>query len=95
MKTKTALAFVQAMFNIQARVFKCNILSTFKSTSYAQWRHCMVMLFSYQIKLGISKSKAVSKILSKKLYSSPDWSSQCIKKLREKISFYKHLHIRV
>ena len=29
MKTKTALAFVQAMFNNQARVFKCNILSTF------------------------------------------------------------------
>ena len=38
------------------------------------------MLFWYQIKLTMSKSKTVTKILSKKLYYDFNWSFQCNQK---------------
>ena len=40
-----------------------------------------VVLFSYKMKLNISKSKAVTKVLSKKLYCDLYRSSQCNKKI--------------
>ena len=41
----------------------------------------LVVLFSNQIKLNISKSKAVAKIVSKKLCCDFNWSFQCNKKI--------------
>ena len=52
----------------------------------------LVVLFSSQIELNISKSKAVTKILSKKSYCVLTDLFNAMKKLWEKISFYKHFH---
>ena len=51
------------------------------------------MSFSNQIKLNISKSKAVTKILSKKLYSVLTDLSNAMRKLSEKISFHRHFKL--
>ena len=50
----------------------------------------LVVLFSYQIKLNISKSKTVTKILPKKLCYDLNWSSQW-----EKISFHGYFKINI
>ena len=52
----------------------------------------LVVSFSNQIKLNISKSKAVTKILSEKLYSDLTDLSKAIRKLSEKISFHRHFN---
>ena len=79
------------MLNVQAWVFLCNILSTFQINEAFLKSHfkktSLVMLFSYQMKLNISKSK--TKILLKKLYYD---FSDTIQKLCKKISFHKHFN---
>ena len=51
------------------------------------WFHKHFKLFSYQIKLNISTSNMITKILQKKLHIHFKWSSQRTKKVEE-ISFH-------
>ena len=51
----------------------------------------LVRSFSNQIKLNISKSKAVTKLLSKKILTD---LSNAIRKLSEKISFHRHFKVK-
>ena len=80
-----------AMLNVQAWVFLCNILSIFQINEAFLKSHfkktSLVMLFSCQMELNISRSK--TKILLKKLYCD---LSDTIQKLCEKISFHKHFN---
>ena len=53
----------------------------------------LVVLFSYLLKLNMSKSKAITKILLKNLCCDLTDLSNAIKKLWEKISFHKHFKL--
>ena len=74
-----------AMLNVQAWVFLCNILSIFQINEAFLKSHfkktSLVMLFSCQMELDISRSK--TKILLKKLYCDlSDTIKNCVRKFR-------------
>ena len=70
-------------------IFHCCILQNKQSNRYLLYSMTsVVVLFAYPIKLNISTSKRVTKILPKKLYNHLTDLPNAIKKMLDKISFH-------
>ena len=70
-----------------SRVINLELINGFFEINYIMTS--LVVLCSHQIQLNISKSKAVTDVLSKKLHFVLADLSNTIQKLNEKISFHK------